>query len=95
MLHTLMQSPWHCDLETLLLLTGPGDDLLLLQDGVLAAIDGSTALERLLASPAAVWVLKEDVEARGLIAQISTKIQPVDYTEFVALTAKHQQQMAW
>ena len=34
MLHTLLHSPAHCDLESLLLMAGAGDDLLLLQDGV-------------------------------------------------------------
>ena len=34
MLYTLMNSPWQCDIETLLLLLRPEDDLLLLQGGV-------------------------------------------------------------
>ena len=95
MLYTLMNSPWQCDIETLLLLLRPEDDLLLLQDGVTGALQGSTMLSRLLASPATLWVLEEDVIARGLTAQISTSIVRVDYTGFVALTAKHQQQVAW
>nr|WP_314688834.1 sulfurtransferase complex subunit TusB [uncultured Pantoea sp.] len=95
MLYTLMNSPWQCDIETLLLLLRPEDDLLLLQDGVTGALQGSTMLSRLLVSPATLWVLEEDVIARGLSAQISTSIVRVDYTGFVALTAKHQQQVAW
>lgn len=95
MLYTLLQSPWQCDLDSLLLLLNEGDDLLLLQDGVTAAIVNSQMLEKLSTSPATLWVLAEDVAARGLIEQISTKVARLDYTGFVALTAKHQQQVAW
>ncbi|MCZ4060004.1 sulfurtransferase complex subunit TusB [Pantoea sp. LMR881] len=95
MLHTLMHSPAYSDLDTLLLLIQAEDDVLLLQDGVLAALEGSYALARLLSSAATVSVLEEDLTARGLAGQISTKVRPVNYTGFVALTVKHQQQMAW
>ncbi len=95
MLHTLMHSPAYSDLDTLLLLLNAEDDLLLMQDGVFAALRDSAALARLLSSAATVWVLEEDLKARGLAGQISTKIQPVNYTGFVALTVKHPQQMAW
>lgn len=95
MLHTLMHSPYYSDLNSLLLLLTADDDLLLLQDGVLGALEDSSALNRLLTSPATLWVLMEDVTARGLVGQISAKVRPVDYTGFVTLTEKHQQQMTW
>lgn len=95
MLYTLLHSPWQCDIESLLLLLQEGDDLLLLQDGVTAALEGGEMLLKLMASPATVWALEEDVVARGLSAQISTKVAPLDYNGFVALTMKHLQQVAW
>lgn len=95
MLHTLMHSPAYSDLDTLLLMAGAGDDLLLLQDGVLAALTGSRALMRLSESDLTLWVLDEDVQARGLAGQISTRVQSVDYTGFVTLTIRHQQQIVW
>lgn len=95
MLHTLLHSPSHSDLETLISMTEAGDDLLLLQDGVLAAVAGSRALQRLATSPATLWVLEEDVQARGLAGQISTSVQSVDYNGFVTLTIRHPQQMVW
>lgn len=95
MLYTLLQSPWQCDLDSLLLLLQEGDDLLLLQDGVSAALAGSQMLIKLSASPATLWVLEEDVRARGLDEQISTNVARLDYTGFVAMTAKHPQQVAW
>ncbi|KQN63961.1 sulfurtransferase complex subunit TusB [Erwinia sp. E602] len=95
MLHTLMSSPFHCDLPALQRLLAAGDDLLLLQDGVLAALAGSQALESLQLAPISIYVLKDDVEARGLSAQISTSVMQVGYTDFVRLTVKHPQQMTW
>ncbi|MDH1085768.1 sulfurtransferase complex subunit TusB [Pantoea brenneri] len=95
MLHTLLHSPAYSDLETLLLMVDADDDILLLQDGVIAALAGSRALQQLSGCTAALWVLDEDVRARGLAGQISTSVRPVDYTGFVALTVKHPQQMTW
>ena len=95
MLHTLMSSPFQCDYFLLLRMLQPGDDLLLMQDGVLAAIEDNRLLPQLLRSPARLWALKEDVEARGLAAQISSNITFIDYNDFVMLTVKQQQQMPW
>ncbi len=95
MLHTLMHSPFQCDFALLLRMLKTGDDLLLIQDGVIAALNGSDALEKLLRTPANIYVLRDDLEARGLFAQISTTPSVVDYTDFVALTLKQPQQMAW
>lgn len=95
MLHTLMHSPAYSDLDTLLSMAGAGDDLLLLQDGVLAALTGSRALMRLLESGLTLWVLDEDVQARGLAGQISSSVQSIDYNGFVTLTIRHQQQIVW
>lgn len=45
MLHTLSRSPWHCDIDALLSMLREGDDLLLIQDGVLAALEGVVSLK--------------------------------------------------
>jgi len=95
MLHTLRHSPWQCDIEGLLRMLGEGDDLLLIQDGVLAAIEGSRFVEILNNAPITVSALKEDIAARGLAGQISAKIDAVSYTDFVNLTVKHATQMSW
>lgn len=95
MLHTLMTSPFYCDLSAMLRLLAEGDDVLLLQDGVIAALEGSSALEALLNAPISVYVLQEDVDARGLIAQISTRVITISYTDFVTLAVRHSQQMTW
>jgi len=95
MLHTLSHSPWHADIEGLLRMLGDGDELLLIQDGVLAAIDGGRFIEMLNNAPITVLALKDDIDARGLAGQISTKIDVVVYTDFVKLAIKHSTQMSW
>lgn len=95
MLHTLRHSPWQCDIEGMLRMLRDGDDLLLIQDGVLAAIKGNRFVEILNNAPINVFALREDVDARGLVGQISTKIDVVSYTDFVKLAVKHPTQMSW
>ena len=95
MLHTLMSSPFQCDFFLLLRMLRAEDDLLLMQDGVVAGLQDNRLLPQLLQAPARLWALKEDLEARGLTAQISAKITVIDYNDFVALTVKQQQQMPW
>ncbi len=95
MLFTLGHSPFHCDLNALLRTVSPGDDLLLIQDGVIAALEGSAALELLLAAPITLSALQDDIDARGLVAQISTRVKRVSYTDFVRLTVKQRGQVAW
>lgn len=95
MLHTLSHSPWQCDIDGLLRMLTEGDELLLIQDGVLAAIEGSRFVEMLNNAPITVSALKEDIAARGLVGQISAKIDVVSYNDFVNLTVKHTTQMSW
>lgn len=95
MLYTLSHSPNQCDLPALLRLTASGDALLLLQDGVLAGLAGSTPLDLLLKAPISLYALQDDVEARGLSGYISHNITLISYTHFVELTEKHPGQMAW
>lgn len=95
MLHTLSHSPWQCDIDALLSMLREGDDLLLIQDGVLAALEGSRFVEILNSAPISLSVLKDDLDARGLTGQISSKINVVGYTDFVNLTVKHPSQMNW
>ncbi len=98
MLFTLMHSPFQCDLTALIRTVTPGDDILLLQDGVIAGIAGiadTAALALLLALPVSVSALRDDIEARGLSGQISSRIAQIDYTDFVNLTVKQRNQVAW
>ncbi len=95
MLHTLSRSPWQCDIDALISMLREGDELLLIQDGVLAALDGSRFVEILCNAPITVSALRDDLDARGLSGQISAKIDVVSYTDFVNLTVTHASQMNW
>ncbi|PPI88538.1 sulfurtransferase complex subunit TusB [Candidatus Pantoea edessiphila] len=97
MLHTLMNSPTYSDLDTLLLLISVEDDVLLLQDGVLASLKDSLIINKILRinKSIIIWVLEEDLIARGIIKQISNKVRLVNYNGFVELTEKHHQQIVW
>ncbi|PWW02303.1 sulfurtransferase complex subunit TusB [Mangrovibacter plantisponsor] len=95
MLHTLFHSPGQIDLPLLKRNLREGDALLLLQDGVYAAIEGSAAFAELQTCPASFYVLEDDVQARGISGQISTSIARVSYNDFVILAVKHKNQMAW
>ncbi|GDX07202.1 sulfurtransferase complex subunit TusB [Buttiauxella sp. A111] len=95
MLHILQHSPFQTDLESMLRCVKHGDELLLIQDAVIVALSGTKALDLLLAAPISIYALQEDIEARGLIAQISTSVGQVSYTDFVRLTVKHEQQITW
>lgn len=95
MLHILHGSPFHTDFDSLLRCVKPGDELLLIEDAVIAALCGTKALDLLLNAPISIFALQEDIEARGLAAQISTAIGRVSYTDFVRLTVKHERQITW
>jgi len=72
-----------------------GDALLLIQDGVLAAVEGSRFVDILSNAPITVSALKDDIDARGLAGQISAKVDVVSYTDFVNLAVQHTGQMNW
>ena len=95
MLHTLSTSPWHADIAAMLRLIKEGDELLLLSDGVTAAVAQGRFLEILQSAPISLYALQDDIEARGLAGQIADSVVRVDYTDFVSLTVKHEGQLAW
>ena len=95
MLHTLSTSPWHADIAAMLRLIKKGDELLLLSDGVTAAVAQGRFLEILQSAPISLYALQDDIEARGLAGQIADSVVRVGYTDFVSLTVKHEGQLAW
>ena len=95
MLQTLSVSPWHADIAAMLRLMEHGDDLVLLSDGVTAAIADGRFLEILQSAPITLYVLQDDVDARGLAGQIADSVVRVSYTDFVRLSVKHAGQLSW
>ena len=95
MLHTLSTSPWHADIAAMLRLIKEGDELLLLSDGVTAAVAQGRFLEILRSAPITIHALQDDIDARGLAGQIADSVVRVGYTDFVRMSVKHPGQLSW
>lgn len=95
LLHTLSRSPAHAALRDCLAVLGPDDALLLLGDGVYAALAGSEAATLLAASGASLFVLDVDAALAGVQERLLPEANLVDDDGFVALTERHSRQLAW
>ena len=91
MLHTVNRSPLSSNsLYSALRIAAPGDPLLLLEDGVYAAIPGAAWEQALRAALAQrpIYALGADLQARG-IERLIEGIQVTGYDGFVALVEQH------
>ena len=95
MLYTYSVSIYQSDLETFLSLLTKEDDVLLIQDGVLAVLEENPLLKYCLQQQISIYALIDDVLARGLKGQVSHHIKLINYGDFVDLTVKHPQQIHW
>lgn len=95
MLYTYSVSIYQSDLEAFLSLLTKQDDVLLIQDGVLAVIEENPLLKYCLQQQISIYALIDDVLARGLKDQASHHIKLISYSDFVDLTVKHPQQIHW
>ncbi|UDG81196.1 Protein TusB [Candidatus Hartigia pinicola] len=94
MLYIISTSPFQCDFRFILRLITPRDTILLIQDGVIAVISQSMHFRSLYEKGAKIYVLNEDVNARGLQNMISEQVILASYEDFVWLTANHKQQFS-
>jgi tRNA 2-thiouridine synthesizing protein B len=98
-LHTVNKSPFERPaLETCLRVVRAGSAILLLEDGVYAALRGGPAAATLRAAAAEVriYVLGPDLELRGLtLAELIGDVEVVDYNGFVALAVEHERVQSW
>jgi tRNA 2-thiouridine synthesizing protein B len=99
MLHTVNKSPFEKNsLDSALRLAKDGSALLLIEDGVYAAMKG-TAVEgkvRDATRRLKVFVLGPDLKARGLEeSKVIDGIGVVDYGGFVDLAAENDKVQAW
>ncbi|MBP6121515.1 MULTISPECIES: sulfurtransferase complex subunit TusB [Providencia] len=91
MLYTIAKSPFNCDFPVLLRLITNQDAVLLIQDGVIVAIDQSKYLNELQNTGVQIYALEADIIARGLQNKISEAVSLVTYQGFVRLTEAHKQ----
>lgn len=99
MLHIVNKSPSErSSLASCLRLAETGSSILLIEDGVYAAMAGSSFSAPLLAQKKAFkfYVLETDLQVRGLgdMALIEAII-PVDYEGFVDLVTTHDASQSW
>lgn len=97
-LHTVNKSP-HTSiaLSSCLNLISPQSALVLIEDGVYAAVESATHIQQ-LNSPLGIklYALKPDLEARGLIeTQLLSDIEVIEYIDFVDLVAAYSSVVAW
>ncbi len=97
LLHTVNKSPYQCNtLESCLQHVGEGDVVLLIEDGVYAAVKGGKASEMLAqAQGVKICALSADVKARGLTGKLMDGIEVVDYGGFVDLVVETDKTQAW
>ena len=99
MLHTVNKSPFERNtLESCLGLAKKGSSVLLIEDGVFAALDRTAHSGRLKAVSGDLkfYVLGPDLRARGLDeTNIMENVEVVDYAGFVDLVAAHDNVQAW
>ncbi len=99
MLYTVNKSPFERPaLETCLRLATAGGAVLLIEDGVYAALKGTakSALVEAHQGDLSFYVLDSDLDARGLADKpLIDGISRVDYGGFVDLVEKHDSVHAW
>ena len=99
MLHTVNKSPFACrSLETCLRLVASGSDVLLIEDGVYGAIDGTTVAADIVRAmdSCQVYVLEPDLKAPGIaLDKLIQGIERVGYDGFVELASKNTKVQSW
>ena len=91
MLHTVNKSPFqNSALENCLRLVRKGDVILLLEDGVYAAVAGTakSSLVEQAVKQHTVYVIEADVKARGL-SNLIKDVRIASYGDFVDLVEQH------
>ena len=99
MLHTVNKSPFERNaLASCLRLAASGSSVLLIEDGVIAALAGTSHSDSLLKrmDDLKFYVLGPDIAARGLGDKpLIDGIEVVDYGGFVDLVTEHDAVNAW
>jgi len=99
MLHTVNKSTIERNaLESCIRLAKAGSSILLTEDGVIAAMQGTKYSSTVLDAMANItfYVLGPDLKARGLSeSNIVEGVKVVDYDGFVDLTVDHESVQSW
>lgn len=96
MLHTVTTSPFHTQsLQSCLRYISQDDEILLLQDAVFAGLRENIWSKTIKFSGVKIYLLKEDLLARGIAGKVDECFEVIDYSGFVSLSVQHDVQMKW
>ena len=98
MLHIVNKSPFEgTGLDSCLRVAQAGAAVLLIEDGVYAAVSGTAAAQRLRqrTDGLRIYVLGPDIDARGMQERIVAGVERVDYASFVDLVTTHSTVQTW
>lgn len=96
MLHIVNKSPFsHSCLADCLRLCDAQASILLIEDGVYAALANSEWASQMIGKADHVYVLAGDSAARGLTDKMAADIIGVDYAGFVQLCCDHHRIYSW
>ena len=94
-LHTLNIGPEGAGFGDCLRTVSPNDAILLMGDGVYAALEGTAACTRLRESGAEILILEPDARAAGILERLYKEARLEDIDGFVVLTERFPRQLAW
>ncbi|MFC1685290.1 sulfurtransferase complex subunit TusB [Pseudomonadota bacterium] len=98
MLHIINKSPFERDnLDSCLRHAGPGSTILFIEDGVYAAMNGTTMADKINEAMGDLTfrVLGEDLEARGIVDKVMDGVERIDYAGFVDLVTESDKVQSW
>lgn len=98
MLHTVNKSPFQANaLLSCLRVAKKGSAILLIEDGVYGALDGTKATPTVQEAMKnhKIYALAPDLEARGVQDKILQGVETVDYGGFVDLVTEYDTVQAW
>lgn len=99
MLHTINKSPFERNtLDTCLRIAKKGGSILLIEDGVYGAMQGTAMADKVTQAmhEFSVYVLGPDVKARGIKEdRLVEGVKVIDYYGFVDLVAEHENVQTW
>ncbi len=95
MLHIVNKSPFEKDAFSSCVAHATSEStILLIEDGVYAALKGSSVADKLTAGPKVV-ALQSDVAARGIESNLADGIETIDYAGFVDLVTDNEKVQSW
>ena len=96
-LHTVNKSPFETgDLSSCMAHVNSGDAVLLFEDGVYGALEGTSAASEIDKPGIEVFVLGPDLAARGIAqGKITSKVKVIGYDDFVDLATSHNAVNSW